>query len=75
MEIAKPSISCIDFWPDGTLDEKRKHAYKHAEDTGEIKIEKIIYKRSDKSITFHYLAIAPHEWIIDQLIRYVKEME
>jgi len=75
MEVAKPSIPCVDYWPDGTLDEKRKQAYKFAECTGEIKIGKVIYNRRDKSITFHYLANAPHEWMIDQLKKYVKEME
>ena len=55
-----------DVWkmhiPDNKLD-----AYKSMIDDGHIQNHRVIYDRSTGSTTVEYYAIAPHEWILDEL--------
>ena len=55
-----------DVWkmhiPDNKLD-----AYKSMIDDGHIQKHRVIYDRSTGSTTVEYYAIAPHEWILDEL--------
>ena len=68
MTEVKPFIKCVDFWPVQIPPEKL-NAYKQLIDEGQIRKHHVIYDRSTGSTTVEYYAIAPHEWIMEELRR------
>jgi hypothetical protein len=64
----KPFIKCIDYWPEHIPPEKLA-AYKQLIDEGQIRKHHVIYNRTAGSTTVEYYAIAPHEWILEELKR------
>ena len=66
MTEVKPFIKCVDFWPEHIPDEKLA-AYNALIDDGQIRKHYVIYNRQTGSTAIEYYAIAPHEWILDEL--------
>ena len=62
----KPFIKCIDYWPIQIPPEKLK-VYEEMIADGQILKPRVIYNRSTGSTTVEYEAIAPHEWIRQQM--------
>ena len=68
MTEVKPFIKCIDYWPNHIPDEKLA-AYKQLIAEGQIRKHHVIYNRRTGSTTVEYYAIAPHEWILEEMKR------
>ena len=68
MEQIKPFIKCVDYWPEHIPDDKLA-AYKQLIEEGQIMKHHVIYDRTTGSTTVEYYAIAPHEWILEELRR------
>lgn len=66
MTEVKPFIKCVDFWP-GQIPPEKMQIYKAMIQEGQIKKHSVIYNRSTGSVTVEYSAIAPHEWMIQQM--------
>lgn len=66
MEKVKPFIKCVDYWPNH-IPEDKLAAYKALIDEKQIQKHHVIYDRSTGSTTVEYYAIAPHEWILEEL--------
>ena len=66
MEQIKPFIKCTDFWP-GQIPPEKLQIYKDMIKEGQILKHSVIYNRSTGSVTVEYSAIAPHEWILQQM--------
>ena len=66
MEKIEPMIKCVDFWP-GQIPPEKLQIYKEMIQEGQIKKHSVIYNRSTGSVTVEYSAIAPHEWMIQQM--------
>jgi len=66
MEQIKPFIKCVDYWPEQIPPEKLE-AYRQLIEEGQIRKHHVIYDRTTGSTTVEYYAIAPHEWILDEL--------
>ena len=62
----KPFIKCIDFWPSGIPPEKLK-IYKEFIDEGQIRKHHVIVNMRTRSVMVEYYAIAPHEWIRQEM--------
>ena len=62
----KPFIKCVDFWP-GQIPPEKLAAYKQLIDEGQILKHHAIYNCRSGSTSIEYYAIAPHEWILEQL--------
>ena len=59
---------CRDIWKKHIPTEKLA-AYKQLIDEGQIRKHHVIYSRSAGSTTVEYYAIAPHEWILEEMRR------
>ena len=68
MEKIKPFIKCIDFWPDGIPDRKLQ-IYKDMIAEGQIRNHHVIVNQKTNATTVEYYAIAPHEWIRQEMAR------
>ena len=68
MEKIKPFIKCVDYWPSHIPPEKLA-AYKQLIDEGQILKHHVIYERGTGRTVVEYYAIAPHEWILEELRR------
>ena len=68
MEQIKPFIKCVDYWPEQIPPEKLE-AYRQLIEEGQIRKHHVIYDRTTSSTTVEYYAIAPHEWILEELRR------
>lgn len=68
MEKIKPFIKCVDYWPE-QIPEKKLAAYKQLIDEGQIRKHHVIYERGTGRTVVEYYAIAPHEWILEELRR------
>ena len=66
MTKVKPFIKCVDFWPKRIPPEKLA-AYKQLIEEGQIRKPDVIYNSRTGSTSVEYYAIAPHEWILDEL--------
>lgn len=66
MEQIKPFIKCVDYWPDDIPPEKLE-AYRQLIEEKQIRKHHVIHDRDAGSTTVEYYAIAPHEWILDEL--------
>ena len=64
----KPFIRCIDFWPDGIPDRKLQ-IYKDMIAEGQIRKHHVVVNQSTNATTVEYYAIAPHEWIRQEMAR------
>lgn len=68
MTEVKPFIKCVDFWPVQIPPEKLM-VYKQLISEGQIRKHHVIYNRRTGSTTVEYYAIAPHEWILEEMRR------
>ena len=68
MTQVKPFIKCIDYWPEQIPPEKLE-AYRQLIEEQQIRKHHVIYDRKTGSTTVEYYAIAPHEWILEELRR------
>jgi len=68
MTEVKPFIKCVDFWPEHIPDNKLE-AYRQLIEEGQIQKHSVIYNRKAGSTVVEYYAIAPHEWILEELRR------
>ena len=66
MTEVKPFIKCVDCWP-GPIPDNKLAAYKQLIEEGQIRKHYVIYNRQTGSTAIEYYAIAPHEWILDEL--------
>ena len=64
----KPFIRCIDFWPDGIPDRKLQ-IYKDMIAEGQIRNHHVIVNQKTNATTVEYYAIAPHEWIRQEMAK------
>jgi hypothetical protein len=64
----KPFVHCVDYWPKYIAPEKLA-AYKQLIEEKQIRKHHVIYDRNTGSTTVEYYAIAPHEWILEELRR------
>ena len=64
----KPFIKCIDFWPDGIPDRKLQ-IYKDMSAEGQIRNHHVIVNQKTNATTVEYYAIAPHEWIRQEMAK------
>ena len=68
MTQVKPFIKCIDFWPDGIPDRKLQ-IYRDMIAEGQIRKHNVIVNKRTHATTVEYYAIAPHEWILQEMAR------
>ena len=68
MTDVKPFIKCVDYWPE-QIPEIKLAAYKQLIDEGQIMKHHVIYERGTGRTVVEYYAIAPHEWIREELRR------
>lgn len=68
MTEVKPFVKCVDYWKDHIPSEKLE-AYHQLIDEGQIRKHTVLYDRTAGSTTVEYYAIAPHEWILEELKR------
>jgi len=66
MKQVKPFIKCVDHWP-GKIQPKKLAAYKALIDEGQIRKHHVLVNRATGTTTVEYYAIAPHEWILEEL--------
>lgn len=66
MEKIKPFIKCVDFWP-GQIPPEKLAVYKQLIEEGQIRKHHVIHNRRTGSAAVEYYAIAPHEWILEQM--------
>ena len=64
----KPFIKCVDYWP-AQIPEEKLEAYRQLIEEKQIQKHHVIYDRKTGSTTVEYYAIAPHEWILEELRR------
>jgi len=69
----KPCIKCVDYWPINIPD-NILNAYRQLIEEGQIRKHTVIYERTSGSTTIEYYAIAPQEWIHDELRRRSNEV-
>lgn len=67
-----PFIKCVDYWPEHIPPEKMA-AYKQLIEEGQIRKHHVIYNREAGSTTVEYYAIAPHEWILEEMRNIVEK--
>ena len=68
MTEVKPFIKCIDFWPEGIPDRKLQ-IYKDMIAEGQIRKHYVVVNQRTNTTTVEYYAIAPHEWIRQEMAR------
>ena len=64
----KPFIKCVDYWPNQIPPEKLE-AYRQLIEEKQIRKHHVIYDQDTGSTAVEYYAIAPHEWILEELRR------
>ena len=62
----KPFIKCVDYWPEQIPPEKLT-AYRKLIDEHQIMNHSVVVNRNTGSTVVEYYAIAPHEWILEQM--------
>ena len=62
----KPFIKCVDYWA-GQIPPEKLEAYRQLIEEKQIRKHHVIHDRDAGSTTVEYYAIAPHEWILDEL--------
>ena len=59
---------CKDIW-NRRIPPKKLNAYKQLIEEGQIRKHHVTYNRVTGSTIVEYFAIAPHEWILEELAR------
>lgn len=72
MTEVKPFIPCVDYWP-VKIPPPHLAAYKVMIDSGQILKPQVIYNRNTGSTTVEYQATVPHEWILEEMGKFVRE--
>ena len=72
MDKVKPFIKCVDYWPE-QIPPKKLEAYKQLTEEQQIRKHHVIYDRNTSSTTVEYYAIAPHEWILEEMKKRVRQ--
>ena len=62
----RPFIRCTDYWPDG-VPERKMDIYRRLIAEGQIRGHHIIVNRKTRATVVEYDAIAPHEWIREEM--------
>ncbi|MGI6691181.1 MAG: hypothetical protein ACOX63_10160 [Christensenellales bacterium] len=68
-EQVAPNISCMDRWPSGTFNDRKRKAYATLETKGAVKIISMRQGRISGVTIVRYVANCPQEWILQQLAR------
>ena len=68
MTQVKPFIKCVDFWPNG-IPESRLKVYKQFIAEGQILKHHVLVNRRTNAVTVEYYAIAPHEWMRQEMAK------
>ena len=68
MTQVKPFIKCVDFWPEGIPDRKLQ-IYKDMIAEGQIRKHHVLVNKRTHATTVEYYAIAPHEWILQEMAK------
>ena len=66
MTQVKPFIKCTDFWP-GQIPADKLEIYKQMIREEQIRKHTVIVNEKTGSTVVEYYAIAPHEWILEQM--------
>ena len=74
MTKVKPFIKCVDYWPEHIPPEKLE-SYRQLIEEGQIRKHHVIYARDTGTTIVEYFAIAPHEWILEQLASRIKAVQ
>ena len=72
MSEVKPFLKCVDFWSDGIPDRKLA-IYKQLIAEGQIMKHHALVNKRTNATTVEYYAIAPHEWILQEMARRLSE--
>lgn len=64
----KPFVKCVDYWSEHIPPEKLE-AYRQLIEEGQIQKHTVKFSGEIGSTVVEYYAIAPHEWILDELRR------
>ena len=68
MPEVKPFIHCVDYWP-GQIPPAKRKAYRELIDEGQILKHNVIVNQATGTTAVEYYAIAPHDWIRDELAK------
>lgn len=71
MEV-KPFIKCQDYWPT-RIPEKHLAAYNAMIQDGQIRKHHVIYSKATGSTLVEYYSTVPHEWILEEMGKLVRE--
>ena len=63
-----PFIRCVDYWPDG-IPPDRLAIYKQFIEEGQILKHHVLVNRRTHATTIEYYAIAPKEWIHEEMAK------
>ena len=66
MTEVKPFIKCVDYWPEG-IPERKLQIYKQFIAEGQILKHHVIVNRRTLATIVEYFAVAPHEWILQEM--------
>ncbi len=66
MDKVKPLVHCVDRWPCKIPPEKLK-IYNQMIAEGQITKPHVVYVRDTGTTIVEYQAIAPHEWILEEM--------
>ena len=72
MAQVKPFIKCVDYWP-GQIPPEKLEIYRQMIEEGQLQKHHVIYDRNTGRTVVEYYAIAPHEWILEQMKERSKE--
>ena len=72
MTEVKPLIPCVDYWP-GQIQDEKLEAYRQLIAEGQIRKHHAVCSRRTGATVVEYTAIAPHEWILEELKRRCNE--
>ena len=64
----KPFIKCVDFWPHG-IPPDRLAIYKQFIEEGQILKHHVLVNQRTHATTVEYYAIAPHEWMLQEMAK------
>ena len=72
MTKVKPFIKCVDYWP-GKIPPEKLATYNQLIREDQILKPHVLVNTRSGATTVEYLAIAPHEWILEELKRRSKQ--
>ena len=71
----KPMLPYADVWWRNHLDQTRMSAYKQLEQERQLEIKKVTYNKTEDRVVIEYLTTVPHEWILEELKKRIKQEE